>query len=208
MLSSERQAATAISSRKNESDRTLPGWVSFRNARSRSTRQSYRATASARKRCRDKPAAFRPSAPFRRSPPSWLDEPRMRQGHILQEDAVLAQNEPLLLRELVILASQGVCRQPCAVGFVRGEAIDIVDAVSDRARTLVRREIADQVGAASWDGLASGLGILIELSSPVEIQLIADEAGDHRVLLSSRFKEHYTAHLPDASSRIEVCRSP
>src|SRR3546814_5791453 len=60
----------------------------------------------------------------------------------------------LLLREAVVLLTQRIGGKARAVGFVGGQALDAVDAVGGGGGALVRREVADETGAAAWNGLA------------------------------------------------------
>ena len=63
-----------------------------------------------------------------------------------EEDAVLAQDEPLGPGEIVVAPPQLGCRQARAVSFVVREAGDSVDAVGGGGRAFMWRELADQVG--------------------------------------------------------------
>src|SRR5690606_16534514 len=98
---------------------------------------------------------------------SWLHQRAVRQGDVLQEDAVLAEDEPFPPGELVILAAQTIFGKARAIGLIGGEALDIVDAVGGGRRPFVGAEIADQIRAAARDGLAPiaavfGEGLLAE----------------------------------------------
>ena len=77
----------------------------------------------------------------------------MRQGDILQEDAVLAQDEALAARELVVLPRQRILRKALPISFIGGKVFDVVDAVGGGGGSLVGREITDEVGAAARNGL-------------------------------------------------------
>src|SRR3546814_15925835 len=61
--------------------------------------------------------------------------------------------------------SSDVCSSDLAraVGFVGGQALDAVDAVGGGGGALVRREVADEIGAAAWNGLAPVARIGLEL---------------------------------------------
>jgi hypothetical protein len=89
------------------------------------------------------------------------------------------------LSEAVILLARRVGGKPGAIGFVSGEAADVVNAVSDGGGTLMRGEIADEIGAAARDRLAPDPGIAQELLLLGRVDLIADEAGDYVLLLFS-----------------------
>src|SRR3546814_8548577 len=78
----------------------------------------------------------------------------MRRRRELQENPVLAADKLLLLREAVVLAAEGIGGEARAVGLVGGQALDRVDAVGGGGGALVRREVADEVGAAARDRLA------------------------------------------------------
>jgi len=83
----------------------------------------------------------------------------VRGGDIFEEDAIFLQDEALASGKFVILAAERVGRQPGAIGFIGGEALDIIDAVSRRRRSLVRAVIADQVGTVLRNRLAPVAGI-------------------------------------------------
>src|SRR3546814_8768098 len=89
----------------------------------------------------------------------------MRCRRQLQENAVLAADELLLLCEAVVLLAEGIGGEARAVGFVGGQALDAVDAVGGGGGALVRREVADEIGAAAWNGLAPVARIGLELRS-------------------------------------------
>src|SRR5690606_9296117 len=98
----------------------------------------------------------------RRSRRSWADKLRMRRRGQPKEKPVLAANEPLLPRELVVRTALRVVAQARAVRLVGGEAVDGVDAVSDGARSLMRREVADQVCAAAGYRLPPVAGVFLK----------------------------------------------
>src|SRR3546814_16189914 len=104
----------------------------------------------------------------------------MRGGGECQEGPVLAADELLLPSERVMRAASRVVPQTRAIGLVRRQAADRVDAVGKGARPLVRREIADQIRAAPRDRLPPVARILLECGHLVGVDLVADEAGDHR----------------------------
>src|SRR5512138_176960 len=78
----------------------------------------------------------------------------MRRRGQLQENPVLAQDEAFLAGEAVVLLAERVGGEAGAVGLVGGQALDRVDAVGGGGRALVRREVADELGAAARDRLA------------------------------------------------------
>src|SRR5690606_18358459 len=106
-----------------------------------------------------------------------------------------AANEPLLPRELVVRTALRVVAQARAVRLVGGEAVDGVDAVSDGARSLMRREVADQVCAAAGYRLPPVAGVFLKGGQLERVDLIADEAGNHRAEGSPCRKHRGT--LPD-----------
>ena len=83
----------------------------------------------------------------------------MRGRGQFQEGAILAYQETLALRELVILSRQRVGSEPRFVRLVGGEALDRIDAIGKRRGALVRREVADEIGAAAR-------GVAEELEAP------------------------------------------
>src|SRR3546814_17925276 len=87
----------------------------------------------------------------------------MRCRRQLQENAGLWVDELLLLREAVVLLTQRIGGESRAVGFVGGQALDAVDAVGGGGGAVVRRGVADEIGAAAWNGLASVARIGLEL---------------------------------------------
>ena len=103
----------------------------------------------------------------------------MRPGNERVECAVLAPDESGLPREVEVFLPKRVGLEPCPIGFVVGQAIDAVDAVGERGRTLMRSEIADQPRPAAWDRLSLIAGVDREILGPGRIDLVADEAGDH-----------------------------
>src|SRR6185295_7802592 len=102
----------------------------------------------------------------------------MRRRNLLEEDAVLAPDELLALGELVIVAACRICRQPCAVCFIGSEAVDVIGGIGGGRRTLVRREIADEIGATARNDLAPVAPILRKRLAAEWVDLIADEAGN------------------------------
>ena len=62
----------------------------------------------------------------------------MRHRDLLQEDAVLAQDELFAPRELVVFAAGRIGGEPRAIGLVRGEAVDVVGGVGGGQRAFVR----------------------------------------------------------------------
>src|SRR3569833_660050 len=103
----------------------------------------------------------------------------MRRGGEAEEHAVLAADEPLAPGELEIVAGERVFPQPRAIAFVGGEAVDVVEAVGGRRRSLVRREIADQVGPAARNRLPPIARIGLERVVHERIDVVAYEACDH-----------------------------
>src|SRR3546814_17980232 len=103
----------------------------------------------------------------------------MRRRRELQENPVLAADKLLLLREAVVLAAEGIGGEARAVGLVGGQALDRVDAVGGGGEALVRREVADEVGAAARDRLAPVARVGLELRLLEGVDLVADAAGDH-----------------------------
>lgn len=87
----------------------------------------------------------------------------MRSRGQFQECPVLAQQELFLLGELVVLATVGIGCQSHAIGFVVGEARDIIDAVGKRPRPFMRRILFDQIHATARDGPTPVRGIFLEL---------------------------------------------
>src|SRR3546814_16035111 len=100
----------------------------------------------------------------------------MRCRRQLQENAVLAADELLLLCEAVVLLAEGIGGEARAVGFVGGQALDAVDAVGGGGGALVRREVADEIGAAAWTGLAPVARIGLALFLLYGIDLVPAEA--------------------------------
>ena len=110
----------------------------------------------------------------------------MRCRDELEEGPVLAQQEALGLGEGVVLAPLRIGGEAGAVGLVGCEALDVVDAVGQGGRALVRGEVANEVGAAARDRLASGAGVALEMGLLGRVDLVADDAGQHRSLLCAR----------------------
>src|SRR5262245_39839345 len=100
-------------------------------------------------------------------------------GAQAQENPILLADEPLLLREFVIRSAERILLQPRAIAFVGGEILDVIERVGRGGRSFMRREIADEVGAAARDRLAPIAGVFLEGSGLERIDLIANEAGDH-----------------------------
>jgi uncharacterized protein YciI len=115
-----------------------------------------------------------------RGPPqSSFHQRGVRRRCELEERAILTQQESLVLRKFVVLAAKRVGGKPRPILFVDGEALDRVDAVSECRRALVRREVADELGAATRDCLSPVASILLELGLLGRINMIPDDAGDH-----------------------------
>jgi hypothetical protein len=74
-------------------------------------------------------------------------------GGEAQEDAVLAADEFFALGEIVVGAGLLVFAEPGAIGLVRGEVGDVVDAVGGGGGAFMGGEITDQIGAATGDDL-------------------------------------------------------
>src|SRR3546814_18053798 len=110
----------------------------------------------------------------------------MRRRGQLQEEAVLAADELLLLREAVVLLAQRIGGEARAVDLVGGQALDAVDAVGGGSGDLVRREVADEIGAATWNGLAPVARIGLEMRLLAGIELVSDEADKPLARLRSR----------------------
>src|SRR3546814_20053508 len=99
----------------------------------------------------------------------------MRRRRELQENPVLAADKLLLLREAVVLAAEGIGGEARAVGLVGGQALDRVDAVGGGGGALVRREVADEVGAAARDRLAPVARVGLELRPRSEERRVGKE---------------------------------
>src|SRR5262249_5883668 len=98
-----------------------------------------------------------------------------------EERAIFPQQESLALGKLVVVPAKRVSREPSLVRFVRAEVLDGVNAVGERRRTLVWREVTDEIGAAAWDCLSAVAGVLLKLGLLSWIDMVADDAGDHGV---------------------------
>ncbi|OWK24334.1 hypothetical protein AJ87_22965 [Rhizobium yanglingense] len=70
----------------------------------------------------------------------------MRDGHVLQEDAVFLQDEAPAFGEFVVLLAERIGCEAGAIGLIGGEGFDVVDAVGGRRGPLVGAEIADEIG--------------------------------------------------------------
>src|SRR5687767_3827075 len=115
------------------------------------------------------------------APMRLSDLGRMRRGGEFQEDAILLEDEAPFPGEFIVGFAERVILEPFAIGFVCGEAVYVVDAVSDVRGTLMRGEIADHVGAAAGDRLSPIARVFLEIRFGVGVDLVADEAGDgHR----------------------------
>ncbi len=105
-----------------------------------------------------------------------------------QESPVFPQQEFLGLGEPVVFPSEWILGQSRPIGFVCGQTLDVINPIRQCRRPLVRRKIANQIGAASRNGLAPVSGILGELRLLRGIDMITDETGDHRNLLGMLFR--------------------
>ena len=114
--------------------------------------------------------------------PSRPHQSRVRAGDQAQDNATLAVDEAFLPGERVVFATDRVVPQPGGIGFVGGQVGDGVVDVCRRAGALVRREIADQAGAAARDRLTPVAGLALEGLHVERVDLVADAAGDHRAL--------------------------
>ena len=128
----------------------------------------------------------------------------MRQRNILQENPVFLEDELLPFGELVVLCAERIGCKPCAIGLVGGKAFDVVDAIGGRGRAFMRAEIADQVGAVARDRLTPVAGIGGEFLPLERVDLVADEAGDHRCSPLVSMIRFATLNALDASVSIEV----
>ena len=99
-----------------------------------------------------------------------------------EESAILAQHEPLAFAEGIVLAAQWIGREPGPVLFIGGEALDRINAVGERRRAFMRREIADEIGAATRNCLSPVACILFKFGFLVRIDLIPNDASDHALL--------------------------
>ena len=104
------------------------------------------------------------------------DKRRVRRRHQAQEDALLAQDEALALREFVILTADRVAGQPRLVRLVRGQAFNVVDAVPGVLGARVGREKADEIRAEPRDGLTPYAAVLLECGCLERVDLIAARA--------------------------------
>src|SRR5512138_1085150 len=133
--------------------------------------------------------------------------PMGRRGQ-LQEDAVLAQDEAFLAGEAVVLLAERVGGEAGAVGLVGGQALDRVDAVGGGGRALVRREVADELGAAARDRLAPVARVGLEQRLFEGVDLVADEAGDHGASGAVAARLEQLSRSPCFASRRSVAALP
>src|ERR1700730_18172293 len=99
-----------------------------------------------------------------------------------EESAILAQHEPLALRERVVLAPQWIGREPGAVLFIGGEALNGIDTIGEGRRSFMRREIADEIAAATRNCLPPVTCIPFKLGFLARIDVVPNDAGDHALL--------------------------
>src|ERR1019366_4406742 len=123
----------------------------------------------------------------------------MRRRDEAQEQPVLAADEVFPLREFEIAPPRRIVFEPRAIGLVGRETRDGIDGIGGGGGALMRREIAEQLGAATRDRLAPVARILLERGGLAGIDLVADEAGDHglRPILSDA-----RASIADRSSKM------
>src|SRR5690606_35217773 len=125
----------------------------------------------------------------------------LRRAQPFEKDAVFAQDESLLPREREIRPAVRVGGKPRAVGLVGCQALDVVNPVRGGGRALMRAEIADQIRSAASDHLTPVSAILVEGLFLERIDLVADEAGNHRLSSLSLWR------VPTASLHSGDCRS-
>src|SRR5262245_27183229 len=108
----------------------------------------------------------------------------MRSGDAFEKNTVLLQDEPLALREFIVLLAQGIGGKAGAIGLVGRKTFDVVDTVGGCRGPLVRSEIAYEIRAAARYRLAPAAGIFRKSLLLEGVDFIADETGDHGRLLS------------------------
>src|SRR5436190_12559444 len=134
----------------------------------------------------------------------------MRRRCQLKKGAILANQESFAFCEFIVFAAEWIGGEPRPVLFVGGEALDRVDAVSESCRALVRREVADQIGAATRNCLSPVARIVLELDLLGRIDMISDDAGDHGASPASQGTSRRFDVMPDmadASVGIEASQT-
>jgi hypothetical protein len=98
-----------------------------------------------------------------------------------RENAVLAAQalEALALCEFIVLAAGRIGGQAGAVFLIRRQIFDVVHTVRHCRRSLVRREIADQISAAAGNGFAPDARIALEFRLFEWIDTVTNKTGDH-----------------------------
>jgi len=143
-------------------------------------RRFVRAAASTPRPSLDIPRAFLGAGSTSKMT-AIMASPMRRAGRgQFQERAILAHEETLALRELVILSRHRVGREPGFVLLVGGEALDRIDAIGKRRGALVRREVTDEICAAARDNLPPNCGaLLFEFGLLGRVDVVADYARNH-----------------------------
>lgn len=103
----------------------------------------------------------------------------MRGRNLAQEDAIFAPEEAFAGSKGEVLLGQRIGSEASAISLVSCQAFDVVEAVSGGGTAFMRGVIADEIGAATRNGLAPALCIVLERGFPEGLDFITDEAGDH-----------------------------
>src|SRR5579872_257548 len=99
--------------------------------------------------------------------------------HDFDEAALLAQDEPLGLREREVLPGAGMGPETPAIGFIGSETRKRDEAPPDVVGPLVRQEIAYEVSPTFGNDAPPVARVLREGVALKRIDLIPDDARDH-----------------------------